>query len=79
MALNDSPIGTAAYILEKFITGTNRTWVENGDGGRLKDTFTYTALIDNIMLYWITSSATTSFRLYAETFNAKHMGLGIMR
>lgn len=79
VALNDSPIGMAAYILEKFITGTNRTWLEQEDGGRLKDTFTYTSLIDNIMFYWLTSSATTSFRLYAETFNKKHMGLGILR
>ncbi|KAG5881782.1 hypothetical protein JTB14_033142 [Gonioctena quinquepunctata] len=78
IAMNDSPIGLAAYILEKFTSGTNFTWKYREDGG-LTEYFTYTDLLDNIMLYWVTESATTSFRLYAETFNVAHMGLGIIR
>ncbi|KAG5881781.1 hypothetical protein JTB14_033141 [Gonioctena quinquepunctata] len=77
-AINDSPIGLAAYILEKITFGTNITWQNREDGG-LTEFFTYTDLLDNIMLYWVTESATTSFRLYAETFNVAHMGLGITR
>ncbi|KAL3268717.1 hypothetical protein HHI36_007819 [Cryptolaemus montrouzieri] len=40
------------------------------DGG-LKRKFKYDDLLDNIMLYWINKSATTAFRLYAETFNRR--------
>nr|QHB21919.1 juvenile hormone epoxide hydrolase 1 [Colaphellus bowringi] len=76
--INDSPVGLAAYILEKFVSGTNFTWQQRQDGG-LKEFFSYTDLLDNIMLYWVTESATTSFRLYSETFNIAHMGLGITR
>ncbi len=33
IGLNDSPIGLAGYILEKFSTWTNRTYVDLPDGG----------------------------------------------
>lgn len=78
MGINDSPVGLAAYILEKFTTGTNKTWQLREDGGLL-EYFTYDDLLDNIMFYWITQSATTSFRLYSETFNRAYMGKGILR
>ncbi|CAH1160265.1 unnamed protein product [Phaedon cochleariae] len=78
VGINDSPVGLAAYILEKFTTGTNKAWMEEEDGGLTK-VFTYTDLLDNIMLYWVTNSATTSFRLYSETFSKAHMDLGITR
>nr|CAI5864332.1 unnamed protein product [Callosobruchus analis] len=68
VGVNDSPVGLAAYILEKFIIGTNSTWLEREDGG-LEKYYTYTDLIDNVMIYWVTGTATSSFRLYAETFN----------
>ncbi|XP_057672095.1 juvenile hormone epoxide hydrolase 2-like [Diorhabda carinulata] len=76
-AMNESPIGLAAYILEKFTTGTNKTWQNREDGGLL-EYFTYDDLLDNIMIYWITNSATTSFRLYAETFNRAVTEKGIL-
>lgn len=68
VALRDSPVGLAAYILEKFITWTNPEWKNLEDGG-LTQRYTYTKLLDNIMIYWVTRSITTSIRLYAETFN----------
>ncbi|CAH2000394.1 unnamed protein product [Acanthoscelides obtectus] len=71
VGINDSPVGLAAYILEKFIVGTNNTFLEREDGG-LEEYYTYTDLIDNLMIYWVTGSATTSFRLYAETFNKEY-------
>ena len=36
MGLNDSPIGLAAYIMEKFSTWTNRDWRNLPDGGLLR-------------------------------------------
>ena len=36
MGLNDSPMGLAGYILEKFSTWTNRDWRELVDGGLTK-------------------------------------------
>lgn len=68
LALNDSPVGLAAYIIEKFTTWTNPEWKTKLDGG-LKLKYTYTDLLDNVMIYWVTGSITTSVRLYAETMN----------
>ncbi|KAL1517022.1 hypothetical protein ABEB36_000842 [Hypothenemus hampei] len=68
VALRDSPAGLAAYILEKFTTWTNRDWKDLPDGGLTKK-FTYDQLLDNVMIYWITKSITTSVRLYAEAIS----------
>ncbi|XP_023312674.1 juvenile hormone epoxide hydrolase 1-like, partial [Anoplophora glabripennis] len=68
VALRDSPVGLAAYILEKFTTWTNLAWKDLDDGGLTKK-FSLTNLLDNVMIYWVTRSITTSMRLYSETFN----------
>lgn len=70
IALSDSPVGLAAYILEKFSTWTNPSYKNLSDGGLLKS-YNIDSLLDNIMIYWVTSSITTSMRLYSETFNKK--------
>jgi juvenile hormone epoxide hydrolase len=66
-ALSDTPIGLAAYILEKFSTWTNPAYRQQKDGG-LNKYFTNDALLDNVMIYYLTNSITTSMRLYAEAF-----------
>lgn len=66
--MDDSPIGLAAYFLEKFIVGSNLSWVNDFDISDLKRKFSYTHLLDNLMYYWVTGSATTAFRIYYETF-----------
>jgi len=59
-ALNDSPAGLAAWIVEKF-----RAWSDcDGDVERR---FTKDELLTNVMLYWATETATSSARLYCET------------
>lgn len=59
-ALNDSPVGLASWILEKF-----RYW---SDAGRdLWDVFPRDMLLDNINLYWSTQTIGSSMRLYHET------------
>ncbi|XP_044269723.1 juvenile hormone epoxide hydrolase 1-like [Tribolium madens] len=68
VALNDSPVGLAAYILEKFITWTNPDWKNLEDGGLLKK-YTYDDLLDNIMIYWVSGSITTSMRLYSHALD----------
>ncbi|XP_018330718.1 juvenile hormone epoxide hydrolase 2-like [Agrilus planipennis] len=78
VSLNDSPVGLAAYIIEKFITWTNKEWIKREDGG-LKEKFSYADLLDNVMIYWITGSITTSMRLYSETFNKDHTSLQLDR
>jgi microsomal epoxide hydrolase len=60
LALDDSPIGLAAWIVEKF-----RAWSDcDGDVERR---FTKDQLLDNIMIYWVTATAHSSGRLYYET------------
>merc|ERR1712168_775504 len=65
LALMNSPLSLAAYILEKFSTGTNPAYRQLPDGGLTKK-FTLDQLLTNIHVYWFTHSITTSVRLYAE-------------
>jgi pimeloyl-ACP methyl ester carboxylesterase len=59
VALNDSPAGLLAWIVEKF-----RTWSDCG--GQPENAFTREQLITNVMLYWVTQTAASSMRLYWE-------------
>ena len=58
-ALEDSPAGLCAWIVEKF-----RAWSDcDGDVER---SFTRDRLLDNITLYWVTGTAASSCRIYWE-------------
>lgn len=72
VALRDSPVGLAAYMLEKFIRKGSKHWEELYDGVSPKK---YTDLLDNVMIYWVTRSMTTSMRLYAEYMTSSKLGL----
>ena len=57
--LNDSPVGLAAWIVEKF-----RAWSDvDGD---VESKFTKDELLTNITVYWVTQTATSAARLYYE-------------
>lgn len=59
VALNDSPAGLLAWIVEK-----RRTWSDcEGD---IERRFSKDELIDTVMLYWVTNSYHTSARYYFE-------------
>lgn len=73
--MRDSPVGLAVYILEKYSTWTNPSWKSLPDGGLLKK-YKLQDLLDNVMLYWLTGSATTSMRLYSEHFSKREQALG---
>ena len=65
-ALNDSPAGLLAWIVEKF-----RAWSDcDGDPERV---FTRDQLLTNVMTYWVTETITSSARLYWEL---QHRGSG---
>ncbi|XP_078398941.1 epoxide hydrolase 1-like [Cetorhinus maximus] len=64
-ALNDSPVGLAAYILEKFSTWTSKDFRDLDDGG-LTRKFSLDELLTNVMIYWVTGSITSSMRMYKE-------------
>jgi juvenile hormone epoxide hydrolase len=74
VGLSHSPTGLAAYILEKFSTWTNEKGMSEFDGALTKK-IGLDELLDNIMVYWVTNSITTSMRLYAENFSKHHYGL----
>jgi epoxide hydrolase len=62
-ALDDSPAGLAAWIVEKF-----RSWSDsNGD---VEKSFSRDDLLTNITLYWVTQTATSSARIYYENQRA---------
>ncbi|MCU1423123.1 MAG: epoxide hydrolase [Microbacteriaceae bacterium] len=65
-ALNDSPAGLAAWIVEKF-----HAWSD----GDFEGTFTLDQLLTTVMLYWTTGSIATSFRPYFDA----HRGVALAR
>jgi pimeloyl-ACP methyl ester carboxylesterase len=58
-ALEDSPVGLCAWILEK-----RRTWSDCG--GNVESRFSKDDLLDTVMLYWITQTYGSSARYYYE-------------
>lgn len=65
--LNDSPVGLAAYILEKFSTWTSHDFRNLDDGG-LTRKFSLDDLLTNIMIYWTSGCIISSMRFYKENF-----------
>jgi pimeloyl-ACP methyl ester carboxylesterase len=61
-AVNDSPIGLAAWIIEKFYA-----WCDHP--GNLEEVFTRDELLVNLTIYWVTQTAGSSFRLYYEAMH----------
>jgi pimeloyl-ACP methyl ester carboxylesterase len=61
--LVDSPIGQAAWILEKF-------WAWMDCDGNPENILTRDELLDNVMLYWLTASGASSARIYWESFGS---------
>jgi pimeloyl-ACP methyl ester carboxylesterase len=73
-ALNDSPLGLAAYILEKWSSwSNNQTHIDNSPNSGL-DRFTLDQLLSNVMLYWTTGTITSSMRIYFEYMTSRLSG-----
>jgi pimeloyl-ACP methyl ester carboxylesterase len=65
-ALNDSPVGLAAWIVDKFYR-----WSDcNGD---VETRFTKDELLTNITLYWVTATIGSSFQPYYDFTNSGAM------
>ena len=58
-ALNDSPVGLAAWIIDKF-----RSWSDCG--GDVQRRFSRDELLTTVSLYWFTHSMPSAIRLYWE-------------
>ncbi len=63
--LVDSPVGQMAWIIEKF-------WRWTDCAGHPENALSRDELLDNVMLYWLTRSGTSSARLYWESFGNRH-------
>ena len=59
--LVDSPAGQCAWVVEKF-------WAWTDCHGHPENAVTRDELLDNVMLYWLPATATSSARLYWESF-----------
>jgi pimeloyl-ACP methyl ester carboxylesterase len=62
-ALNDSPVGLAAWMLSMMASGSAE---------KLEQRLPLDELITNIMLYWLTETAASSMRVYAENARAMY-------
>jgi pimeloyl-ACP methyl ester carboxylesterase len=58
-SLSDSPVGLAAWIVEKF-----RAWSDSG--GDVESRFSKDELLTNVMVYWVTGTAPASVRMYYD-------------
>jgi pimeloyl-ACP methyl ester carboxylesterase len=65
-ALADSPVGMAAFFYEKFATWTY-------SGGEPEKVLTRDEMLDDITLYWLTNTGTSSSRSY---WDAAQLGGG---
>ena len=61
--LNDSPVGLAAWMGEKFYS-----WSDSQ--GDLEKRFSKDELLTNIMIYWVTETINSSIRMYLENTRA---------
>lgn len=66
-ALNDSPLGLAAWIIQCF-----HAWGDIGED--IESRFDKNFLITNALIYWFTRSMPAAIRLYYETRRAKRFG-----
>jgi len=66
--LNDSPAGLAGWITEKFYSWTD----SHGD---LESCVSRDELLTNIMIYWVTGTATSAARLYYESKHSDQSGM----
>lgn len=57
--LNDSPVGLAAWIVEKY-----HSWSDSH--GVIESCFTKDELLTNVTIYWVTQTINSSFRHYNE-------------
>jgi pimeloyl-ACP methyl ester carboxylesterase len=62
-ALNDSPAGLCAWIVEKF-----HGWSDCD--GNPDNAFSRDELLTNVMIYWLSESITSSMRLYCESMRS---------
>ena len=62
-ALNDSPVGLCAWIVEKFYSWSDCK-------GNIESVFTKDELLSNVSLYWFTQTIHSSIRLYNENSRA---------
>ena len=60
--LVDSPVGLAAWILEKM-------WAWTDNGGSPYDALSKDQILNNIMVYWLSGTGASSARLYWESFS----------
>jgi pimeloyl-ACP methyl ester carboxylesterase len=58
-ALTDSPVGLAAWLLEKFFA-----WSDGGD--TLNDRFKLDELLTNLSVYWFSGNVASTLRMYEE-------------
>ena len=67
--LNDSPVGLAGWIVEKF-----RAWSDcDGDVER---SFSKDELLTNIMIYWVTQTINSSFAYYRDMSTPEELQRG---
>lgn len=61
----NSAVGLAAHVMEKYSTGSNRTFRDLEDGG-FGSKIAVDKVLANVMVYYHSNSITSTMRLYKE-------------
>lgn len=80
IALSHNPIGLAAYLLEKYSAWTDPYLRTLPDGGWSRFDRSYKdAILDNIMIYYLSGCITTSCRFFSEALAYTEAGFELAR
>jgi len=70
--LSDSPVGLAAWILEKW-----ETWSDHGEKKSIEDVFSKDEILTNICIYWFTNTINSSLYYYLEVRSNPRLNRGV--
>ena len=76
-ALLANPVGLAAYILEKFQSSVGPASKQQFDA--MTKLYGIDAMLDNVMIYYLTNSATSAARLYKESTSKEFLAYQLDR
>ncbi|XP_037301101.1 juvenile hormone epoxide hydrolase-like, partial [Manduca sexta] len=77
LCVGETPTSLLGWFLHLFSIFSRRTNGDDPMGGL--EIYSRDQIIDNLMIYWDTETATTSIRMYAETINLRNLRSGYFR
>ncbi|KAK0422729.1 hypothetical protein QR680_007748 [Steinernema hermaphroditum] len=68
VAVNDSPLGLAAWLLDRFALGVNRNFTSHSQGW-LQNSLTVDELLTEVHIYWLTGTFPHAARFFKNSYD----------